>query len=284
MELLQLRYFRTAAKLQNFSKAAALHLVPQPAISKTILKLEEELGCPLFTRQGKKVVLNEAGQAFLTAVDQALSALDEGVRQVSALLPPIALYPQAGIRFLPQLTTDYWMESGCQLKTMSYQDVVTMGKPYDLTLMHLLPDMSPFSYRILMEDTLCVAVSPAHALADRLQISIRELTQVPLIGFDSKNPLRTLTDAFFAEYQVTCHYAYVTPDPSLFRSMISRNAGAGIVPSVSWRQTPSDTVLIPLAEHKARVLVLAWPVDKKLSPQEQSFCSFAEKWFQNKLD
>lgn len=40
MELLQLRYFRDAAEMENFSKAAKKNLVPQPSISKTISKLE----------------------------------------------------------------------------------------------------------------------------------------------------------------------------------------------------------------------------------------------------
>ncbi len=54
MELLQLRYFRSAAQLENFSKAAEKHMIPQSAMSKTIRKLENELGCELFDRQGKK--------------------------------------------------------------------------------------------------------------------------------------------------------------------------------------------------------------------------------------
>lgn len=131
MELLQLRYFRTAAKLQNFSEAAKLHLVPQPAISKTIRKLEDELGCPLFLRQGKKVILNPAGEAFLHSVEAALDALDAGIQNVSAMQPPLRLYPQAGIRFLPQLAADYWIASHRQVVFLSYDDL--MGKRNAMT-------------------------------------------------------------------------------------------------------------------------------------------------------
>ena len=245
--------------------------------------MEEELGCPLFDRQGRKVVLNETEQSFLTAVDQALTILDEGIQQVSALLPPVRVYPQAGIRFIAQLTTDYWMESGYQLQILSYRDLTTGGDAYDLTVMHLLSDMSGYAYQILMEDALCVAVSPDHPLANRTELSIQELAQVPLIGFDIKNPLRNLTDSFFQEHHVPVQYIYETHDPALFRSRITRNAGAGLVPSISWQQTPSETILIPLTEKKARTLVLAWQEGKRLSPQEKAFCQFAEKWFQEKI-
>ena len=50
MELLQLRYFVSVAQFLNISKAARHHMIPQPAMSKTISKLERELGAPLFDR------------------------------------------------------------------------------------------------------------------------------------------------------------------------------------------------------------------------------------------
>ena len=52
MELLQLKYLCTAARLENFSRAARHHNIPQSAISKTILQLERELGVQLFIRTG----------------------------------------------------------------------------------------------------------------------------------------------------------------------------------------------------------------------------------------
>ena len=64
MELLQLTYFRDAAKLENFSKVAQKHYVAQPAVSHAISRLENELGVKLFTRSGNKVILNECGMAF----------------------------------------------------------------------------------------------------------------------------------------------------------------------------------------------------------------------------
>ena len=55
MELLQLRYFCTVARLQNISQAAAFHEIPQPAMSKTISKLEKELGAELFARRKNRI-------------------------------------------------------------------------------------------------------------------------------------------------------------------------------------------------------------------------------------
>ena len=65
MELLQLRYFYTVAKTLNISRAAAIHGIPQPAMSKTISRLERELDTPLFNRIRNQLSLTPAGHAFL---------------------------------------------------------------------------------------------------------------------------------------------------------------------------------------------------------------------------
>ncbi len=282
MELLQLRYFRTAARLENFSEAAKIHLVPQPAISKTIRKLEDELGCSLFFRQGKKVILNSAGKAFLRSVEIALDALDKGVQNVSAMQQPLSLYPQAGIRFMAQLATDYWIDSKHQITLLSYSDLTSRKGQYDLTVMHLLPDMSGYEYEVLMKDEICLAVSPSHPYAARRQISLAELADELFVGFDVTNPLRQLIDDFLEEHGLSAHYVFETFDAALFRSMLSGNAGIGLVPRISWQQTPSNTVLVPLVEKKYRTLVIAWKKGKGLSPQGKSFCQFACRWFEEK--
>ena len=72
----QLRYFITAAQLQNLSRAAEVLYVNQPALSKSIGKLEAELGTPLFDRKGKKLTLNAQGERFLDCASLVLRELE----------------------------------------------------------------------------------------------------------------------------------------------------------------------------------------------------------------
>src|SRR5215471_11845588 len=65
MELRHLRYFVAAAEAQNVSRAALKLHVSQPALSRQIRDLEEELGFPLFQRSAKSVRLTDAGTMFL---------------------------------------------------------------------------------------------------------------------------------------------------------------------------------------------------------------------------
>ncbi len=78
MELKQLEYFRTVARIGSFSQASAMLMVVQPALSRQIAKLEEEVGSKLFYRNGRGVTLTEAGRRFLDVAERALDQL-EGV-------------------------------------------------------------------------------------------------------------------------------------------------------------------------------------------------------------
>ena len=87
MNLQQLQYFTTAAKLQNLSKAASILHVSQPMLSKQIARLEEEFGTPFFDRNGRKISINRAGVRFLECtakVLQEVEALKEDLRILSA--------------------------------------------------------------------------------------------------------------------------------------------------------------------------------------------------------
>ena len=82
MNLEQLRYFVTIAQLENVSRAAEVYHLSQSSLSKMISKMENELGTPLFERNGKRIRLNAAGTRFL---EGSLMILQEADRTVSDL-------------------------------------------------------------------------------------------------------------------------------------------------------------------------------------------------------
>lgn len=70
--------FHTVAKAGNISKAANQLYISQPAISKAISKLEEELGTALFNRSSRGVTLTEEGQVLYEYVERAFDSLNMG--------------------------------------------------------------------------------------------------------------------------------------------------------------------------------------------------------------
>ncbi|HBY59440.1 MAG TPA: LysR family transcriptional regulator [Solibacterales bacterium] len=87
MELRQLRYFLMAAEERNVSRAAARLFVTQPAVSRQLKELEEELGAALFERERNGVRLTEAGQTLLVHAREILRRSQKAADEVRAFSP-----------------------------------------------------------------------------------------------------------------------------------------------------------------------------------------------------
>src|SRR5205814_6602639 len=80
VELRHLRYFAAVAEAENVSRGALKLHVSQPALSRQIRDLEDELGFSLLERSAKSVRLTEAGRAFLTEARAVLQRVEDAVK------------------------------------------------------------------------------------------------------------------------------------------------------------------------------------------------------------
>ena len=85
MELRHLRYFVAVAEMENVSRAALKLHVSQPALSRQIRDLEDEIGFCLLERTAKSVSLTDAGRAFLNDARTLLQQADEAVKKARAI-------------------------------------------------------------------------------------------------------------------------------------------------------------------------------------------------------
>src|SRR5437762_7180159 len=85
MELRHLRYFLAVGEALNFTKAAAQLRVAQPALSRQVQDLEDEIGVDLLRRSPRGVTLTAEGKLFLDEVRELLKRADESVEKVRAL-------------------------------------------------------------------------------------------------------------------------------------------------------------------------------------------------------
>lgn len=139
MELRQLKYFLTVTEAGSLSKAASIASVAQPALSRQIRQLEEEIGVHLFYRHGRGIRLTEEGAQFHAAIapllhelDQIKSELGEASRvpagDITFGMPPsmsaaigaeivsqfFALYPQVKLHLVDGLSgyVNEWLAAG----------------------------------------------------------------------------------------------------------------------------------------------------------------------------
>src|SRR5436309_16040894 len=85
MELRHLRYFLAVGEALNFTKAAAQLRGAQPALSRQVQDLEEEIGVDLLHRSSRGVTLTAEGKLFLEEVRELLKHADESIERVRAL-------------------------------------------------------------------------------------------------------------------------------------------------------------------------------------------------------
>lgn len=78
MQLYQLEQFQILAQYEHMTRAAEHLHISQPALSQSIHRLEEELGVPLFERQGRKITLSRYGSEFLRCVESIFLRIDDG--------------------------------------------------------------------------------------------------------------------------------------------------------------------------------------------------------------
>ena len=83
MDLDQLRYFLRVAERQNFTRAAEELGISQPALSRSIQKLEDELGQPVLERKTRSVSLTDAGVLLQSRAQQALTILEDTKAEIT---------------------------------------------------------------------------------------------------------------------------------------------------------------------------------------------------------
>ena len=197
MELLQLRYFKDAAELENFSMVAKKNMVPQPSISKTIGKLEDELWVLLFDRQGKRIVLNDNGKFFYEKVSTALNNIDSGIEHFKAPVhKDIKIYTQAGSRFVSLLTADFLYSTRDIFISSVNQLSLDNKNGYDFTFMQPQKDMNELKYEKLMDDPIVAVISTKNPLSSSSLLSIKDLRDEKFVAYYRSINLRDFTDDF----------------------------------------------------------------------------------------
>jgi LysR family transcriptional regulator, glycine cleavage system transcriptional activator len=144
-----LRSFEAVARRLSFSAAADdLHLT-QPAISRQIKSLEQDLGSPLFNRGTRKVELTQAGQSLLRAVEPLLARLDSTVRQIRlasgrAQVSVSTFASFATLWLMPRLASFERAHPDIDIRLSATDRLAELDDPeLDLVLRHCLPARAP---------------------------------------------------------------------------------------------------------------------------------------------
>ena len=200
MELRHLRYFLAVGEAGNFTKAAARLRVAQPALSRQIQYLEDEIGVKLLRRSSRGVTLTGEGKLFLEEVRELLKHADESVERVRALAR--GEHGELHIGYAPLLTTQILPPALAAFqKAMPRVKVVLHDLSSDeliaglrnatlelaITVQPACEQTAGTDFEVLRTQPLWVAMTAAHPFARLKSISLERLAAEPLVGLSRKD-------------------------------------------------------------------------------------------------
>lgn len=237
MELTQLKYFQAAALEGNFTRAAKKANISQPALSKAILNLEDELGVKLFLRDGNRISLSHFGQILLEEVNLALLHLDTGVKNarvragleqghVSIAMSEAITITKPIEDFLSEYPNVYFQE--LPTSTLQMEESLLTGKvDFGITYEKLVNPK--ISWQALYQDRMSVLLHKDHPLAGRKEIELRELEGEHILQGDNFGHLSFVRE-MGEEIGFFPNIIYEGTDKSLVGRLVSKKIGIAFAP------------------------------------------------------
>lgn len=291
MDIQRLRYFKVVAQMEHMSRAAEkLHLT-QPALSKAISLLEEEVGSPLFARVGRAIELNENGKAFYRYAERALSALDDGVRFVREMNDP----HHERIKFQTNVVTmPYLMSLITGFRKANPRTRFEVITQYSKTRFMLDCDCYVTAVRIplyqctsvpIFAEEIMLGVPRNHPLAKRKSIKLREAEGETFIGVTETQSWAEEVAAFCIEAGFKPDVAYICDSIYLIADLVGAGEGVAFMPAQSQGPYPDSVALLHIEEPRCfREFNLSWQTKKRLSPQAVLFIEHAKAHFASLME
>ncbi len=296
MEFNQLEYFKAVAAAGSVSRAAESLHITQPALSRSIAKLEQEVGAPLFDRKSHGIRLNTYGKIFLGSAELAMSQLNSGIESIRRL------YRQDNNVLALTCSSEDFLADMLIGFTAVYPEIAVRqyGHPAEDIEKHLLNhsvelalSMQPINSEYLQVEVLssaeCVLVcQKSRGLPDK--VSLRELSDIGFICDESRLSGRQLT-ALCARYGAAPRITHQVEHSLLLNKLLRADAGAAIIPlpsvyQLQSRYGASDLTIHRIAEPIPRSEIqAAWLRDRPLSPGAIKFIVYVrEKMAEEQMD
>lgn len=270
MELQQLRYVVAVAETRSFTRAAERCFVVQSALSHQIKALERELGVRLFARSSRRVELTAAGQAFLTAARAGLDAVDRAAADARAAdgritgTLAVGLIPTVTGLDVPAALAAFRTENPgvrVALRGGSSDEFVRaiVEGGLDVAVLGLPESMPPqgVQTRQIARERLVAVLSPAHRLAGRRRLRLRDLADEAFVDFPSTSSGRAQSDLAFRAAGLRRDVAFEAMSPQLMLDLVGHDlAVALLAPGV----VPADAPVrcVPVTDGPTRIEYLAW--------------------------
>jgi DNA-binding transcriptional LysR family regulator len=289
LELRQLRLFIEVAKHKSITKAAENMHISQPALSKTLRALEDELGMTLIIRTNKTSDLTDAGKVVLEYALRMTVLVDEmkttliDMTNLSRGQINIGLPPFIGSLFFPRVMAKFHHAfPNIELNITEYGGArvvksVEEGE-FELGVAVLPIDEQQFSVYPIVEEEMRLVVYKDHHLSDRVEVELKELRDEEFIFYHEEFALNQIMRNHFIAAGFEPKILFKSSQWDLMTEMVAANLGITILPqSICNRAFNSDLKVIKLQDNIMWRLAVITKKDRYISNAGRTFIDFILK-------
>jgi len=249
VDIRALRYFIEVVQLNGFSRAAEALFVTQPAISRSILRLEDELGFKLLIREPEGVLMTDEGRVlfeYATQIIEQFNCMKKALQDKSG-----PLTGKLNVGLPPIIASTYFADTIMAFSTRyplvelkifelgTEQVLAAMAEGHLETAAVVLPfDDKRFHLQRFAAEKLMVIVNARHTLAKRAQVSFRELTDEKFVLFAENFRINELVQHACGIHNFKLVVAGRSNHLDLILAMVNAGVGITLLPESIWRIHP----------------------------------------------
>lgn len=276
--LRQLRVFQSVALTRNFSRTGEAIGLTQPAVSRAILELEQQMGLRLLDRTTREVALTEAGRSLAARLDRVLDELDATLGDIAGLADAdggkvrVASSPTLSAYLMPPCIAACAREAPrvrFLLLDRIQQDVLesVRGGEVDFGVVVEPPEVDDLHCEVILHDPFVLVTPEKHRLARHASVRWKALDGAALVLLDASSGSRRYVDDALARHGAHCKVEQELAHPTTVFQMVEAGIGLTVMPRLAVPPGGLHGLVVrPLLPRLERTVMLVRRHDRALSP------------------
>lgn len=274
MDISTLNAFIAVARHESFSKASEHLFITQPAISKRVAALEEELGAQLFNRIARRISLTEAGKQLLPKAQELVSQAEDMQRYASNLNQDIsgnlsiAISHHIGLHRMPPILKEFNQSYPTVNLDIRFEDSDQAFQAVEqgdiefavITLPNTVPKQ--LNKEVVWQDELVIVAATDHPLSDAPNTQLSELAKYPCVLPSSDTETHKIMQREFDQHGLSLNVQMETNNLETLKMLVFAGIGWSLLP-----KTMLDNTLhtLDIGKHIQRELGLVLHNKRSLS-------------------
>ncbi|MBW1606352.1 LysR family transcriptional regulator [Lactobacillus sp. Sy-1] len=284
----QLRYFYKLAQTLNYRIAAEQLFISQPSLSRQIQVLEKALGVALFKKQGRNIVLTNAGQEFVIHAGQILRAIHNATQSLEKFTGNAKPEIKVGFaedHFFYPLMNEPGLDN-LKMQELMNDEIITKinSRELDAGVTFLPVEDSSITSQYIFSDNVVAVVAKNSPLSSLVEISMTEIAKLKIATLSNKFYFRKLLNRYFQNHLIFPNYQF---ELSSFGSCIDivqqNNAAIALIPkSVLAAKHYPNVVPLKINSRILKIRIgLVYLKESQLTPTLQEMLTVMVKQFGN---